>query len=151
MEFLRSVPARSLRLQKRSSWKTQYEKIANSSKFHEAVRSIFISDSFFKSLSCYQEVAVQDLVPEYPTKRHHIDWYIDELGIVIELHGDQHFKFTNRGNIAYEKAVKVFNNSRYRDNAKKTALEAAGYSFIEIPYKALKNLDGRSLKEIILS
>jgi len=135
--------------QKRTSWKTQYQQIESASDFHEAVRQIFISDPFFKNLNCFQEVPVSALVETYGDNRHHIDWYIDELGTVIELHGEQHYKMTNFGNISYEKAEKAFNQMKYRDNQKKYAIIDAGYEYREINYKLKRKLSSELLKEII--
>ena len=135
---------------KRSNWKTKYETIDSSSKFHEKIRSIFCNDPFFKNLSCYQEVPVAALVPDYNKKNHHVDWYIDELGIVLELHGEQHYKLVNFGNKAFHEAVKDFNNIKYRDNMKKYSLIDNGYEYREISYKQQNKIDGKKLKKILL-
>ena len=135
---------------KRSNWKTKYEKIEASSAFHEKIRHILCSDPFFKNLSCYQEVPVAALVPEYSKKSHHVDWYIDELGIVLELHGEQHYKLLNFGNKAFNHAVKDFNNIKYRDNMKKHSLLNQGYEYREISYKEEKKIDAIKLKNILL-
>lgn len=120
--------------QSKNKWVNQYTKI-HSSLFHEHLRQIFIKDNFFKNLSCYQEIKVLDLVPEYTSSSHAVDWYIEEFRLVIELHGEQHYKRTNFGNTSYEESIKNFNNIKYRDNLKKTALINSGYEYIEIPYK----------------
>jgi len=135
-------------LQKRSNWKNQFKKIDSSSDFHEIVREIFTSDPFFKNLSCYQEVPVSSLVSSYRSN-HYVDWYIDELGIILELHGQQHYKITNFGNSSWEETRKAYNNIRYRDNKKKTALENAGFEYREISYKKKSKLNSKLLKEIL--
>ena len=134
--------------QRKSNWINQYKRI-HSSNFHEKLRQIFVTDSFFKNLSCYQEVKVSALVPGYSSNMHCVDWYIEEFRLVIELHGEQHYKATNYGNASYEETQKNFNNIRYRDNLKKTALLNAGYEYIEIPYKSISKLDAEFLKNII--
>ena len=80
-----------------------------------------------------------------------MDWYIDELGVVLELHGQQHYKLTNYGNIPYQKAKKNFSNIQYRDNKKKLALKNAGYEYREISYKLQNKLTASKIKDIILS
>ena len=132
---------------KRSKWKTQYQVIEGNSKFHEEVRRIFCDDDFFSSLKCFQEVPVRALIPDY--KGDH-DWYIDELGIILELHGAHHYKIVNFGNVAYGEAVKNFHEIRYRDNLKKTALTEAGFEYREISYKEIKNLNSQYLKQKII-
>ena len=136
---------------KRSKWKNQFQQIDSSSAFHEKIRSILCTDTFFKSLSCFQEVPLTGLVEGYDSPYHHIDWYIDELGIVIELHGAQHYKIINFGNKAYHAAASDFHNIRYRDNKKKTALLKAGYEYREVSYKDEAKLDANKLREIIFS
>lgn len=90
------------------------------------------------------------LVNTYQNNRHCVDWYIDELGMVVELHGRQHYALANYGNIPYEKAVKEFHNIRYRDNEKKLALLNAGYEYREISYKLKTKLNSEVLKNILL-
>ena len=136
--------------QRKSNWTNQFKKI-HSSKFHEKVREIFVNDSFFKNLSCYQEVQVSALVPSYSSNMHCVDWYIEELGLVIELHGEQHYKPTNYGNNSFDQTRKDFNNIRYRDNLKKTVLTEAGYEYLEIPYKFYNKIDSEFLKNIIFN
>lgn len=133
----------------RKDWKDQWQIIEGNSKFHERVRQIIIADPFLSSLRCFQEVPVQDLCPDYPTGRHRLDWYIEDLSLVIELHGRQHYKFTNRGNVAYDQAHRDFLRSRGRDRAKKQSVLSAGYRFVEIPYKMESKLNGEKLKELI--
>ena len=76
----------------RSTWKNQYHYYEHASKFHNHIRKIFITDSFFKQLQCFQEVPVFDLVDTYPNRHDSIDWYLDEYNLVLELHGIQHYK-----------------------------------------------------------
>ena len=134
----------------RSKWITKYQQIESSSLFHEKIRTILIEDEYWKRFSCYQEVRVSSLVEGYPKNNHHVDWFIDELGCVVELHGEQHYKLVNFGNTSYDKAKKEFHNIRYRDNMKKVALEDAGYLYIEIPYKMVNKINPNLLKELIL-
>lgn len=133
----------------RSKWKNQFQKLSNSSKFHEAVRLILTTDPFFKKLTCFQEVPVSALVPSYRSNQQCVDWYIDELGTVLELHGKQHYEMANFGNIAYEKAKKDFHNIQYRDNSKKQALLEEGIEYREISYKLKSKLNAELLKQII--
>ena len=140
--------ARRSKLQ-RSKWITKYQQIETSSKFHEDIRTILIQDDYWGRFSCYQEVPVSSIVETYPNNRHCVDWFIDELGCILELHGQQHYNLVNFGNTSYGKAKKDFNNIKYRDNMKKTALEDAGYLYIEIPYKLANKLDAKLLKKLI--
>ena len=100
-------------------------------------------------MNCFQEVPVAALVPSYVYNNHKVDWYIDELGIILEIHGKQHYEMANFGNDPYIDALKKHNNIKYRDNLKKTALTDAGYEYREINYKIAKKITAQSLKEII--
>ena len=136
-------------MQKKVKLIDKYKKIDSSSNFHELVRKILIEDPYFKNLKCYQEVPVSYLVPGYTHNNHHIDWYIEELRTIIELHGNQHYKRTNFGNKPYLQSVYDFNNIKYRDNMKKTALLQNDFEYIEIPYSFMKKLNSNTLKQII--
>ena len=136
---------------KRTQWKNQYFEIESASLLHNKIRKIFISDPFFKQLNCFQEVSISALVEKYKYPSHKVDWYIDELGTVIEIHGRQHYHMTNFGNIPYLDAYRGFNNIRYRDNMKKTALIEAGFEYREIDYKQMKQMTPELIKEIVLN
>ena len=134
---------------KRSQWKNQFFEIESASSLHNKVREIFISDSFFKNLKCFQEVPVSALVDGYKYNNHKVDWYIDELETIVEIHGKQHYEMANFGNLPYMEAFVAHNNIKYRDNMKKTALINAGYEYREIHYKVARKITAQSLKEII--
>ena len=57
-------------------------------------------------MNCFQEVPVAALVPSYVYNNHKVDWYIDELGIILEIHGKQHYEMANFGNDPYIDALK---------------------------------------------
>lgn len=135
---------------KRSQWLNQYTLVESASAFHNKVRAIFVTDSFFKNLNCFQEVLVSALVDSYVNNYDAVDWYIDELNTVLELHGVQHYKMQSFGSKdSYANQVKAFNNIKYRDNRKKYALINAGYTYIEISYKEISKLNSEYLKNKI--
>ena len=136
----------------RSIWKNQYFHYENASNFHNKVREIFITDKFFKQLNCFQEVPVKDLAPSYPNRYDAIDWYIDELNVILELHGKQHYQMQSCGSKdSYANQVKAFNNIKFRDNRKKTFLLNSNYTYIEISYKDKSKLTAEYLKNLILN
>jgi len=134
---------------KRSQWKNQFKKIGSSSRLHEQIRVIFSEDPYFKSLSCYQEVPVSALVPSYNDNSHRIDWFIDELFTVLEIHGSQHYKMANFGGIPFGEAQGNFHQGKVRDNVKKQALLDEGYEYREISYKLMNKMNAEMLKQII--
>lgn len=137
---------------KRAKWKNQFVSIPGASQFHNKVREIFTTDTFFKQLNCFQEVPVSALVDTYTNNFDAVDWFIDELNIVLELHGIQHYKMQSFGNKdSYANQVKAFNNIKYRDNRKKYALINSGYTYIEISYKEISKLNADYIKNKLMS
>jgi hypothetical protein len=135
----------------RVHWKNQFKTNSAASKFHNKVREIFATDPFFKLLSCWQELSVQELIPSYPKASQRFDWYIEELNTVVELHGGQHYHMVNYGNIGWDSAMANFEGIKERDAAKKWAAEEAGFSYKEIHYKHYPNLNGELLCKLILN
>ena len=134
----------------RSKWKNQYYLYDSASKFHNTVRQIFTTDSFFKQLKCFQEVPVKDLVSSYPNSFDAVDWYIDEFNTILELHGVQHYKMQSFGSTdSVYNQKKSFYNIRYRDNRKKHALLEAGFLYVEIPYTVEKSLSADYIKTLL--
>jgi very-short-patch-repair endonuclease len=132
----------------RSRWADQLKELPNQSKFHNKVREILVMDNLLRGFKCYQEVPVRDLCTDYPSI-HFFDWYIEELNMVIELHGAQHYKVVNRGGISYEAAQAEFKGIQSRDKQKKTAALAAGYDYLEISYKEYAKLNAAKLKKLL--
>lgn len=133
----------------RNSWADQYEQLPSQSAFHEKVREIFRT-GWFKSLQCFQEVPVKDLIPNYYSGQHRYDWWIKELGTVVELHGQQHYSATSFGSASYEQKQTAFAQSQRRDSDKKEAAMEAGFKYIEVSYKDISKLNVEWLKELIL-
>lgn len=133
----------------RSRWTDQFSELPNQSKFHEKVRQILCND-WWRNYRAYQEVPVAE-VCDYYDNRHRFDWYIPDLNLVIELHGQQHYHLTNRGNVGAAQAERDFKEGRARDHMKKLAAEEAGYKYVEISYKEYTKLDSQRLKELALN
>lgn len=89
-----------------------------------------LKNSIFKKYRIYEEVAVSDLVP-FKDNRKHIDWLIEDLRVVIEVNGEQHYKPCAIGG---QNARNAFVKQVKRDVEVQLALENGGYTFIEIPY-----------------
>jgi very-short-patch-repair endonuclease len=106
----------------------------NASSLQRAMYEVLSSSSTFSRMTIKQEVPVKSLVPEYPHSQHRIDFYIREMGLVIELHGIQHEQPRTFGGIDIDNARVKFSSTRRRDSQKKIALEEAGYLYVEIWY-----------------
>lgn len=127
----------------------QFQKLPNQSQAHERVRTILCEDPVFSRLHCYQEMPVQELCPSYSSNLHRFDWFIQELNLVIEIHGEQHYRPTAWTNMAHDKKMISFAQGKARDSMKKQAAEDQGLSYLEIPYKLIEKLDGPRLMEIL--
>ena len=133
----------------RSRWDNQFVDRPESSKLHSKIRELILKNPIMKSLKCYQEVPVVDLCPDYYSNAHRFDWYCEELNLVIEVHGQQHYTLTNRGNIGRGQAEREFAKSRMRDSEKKQAALEAGYNYLEISYKDVKKLTHEGLQNLL--
>lgn len=114
-------------------WHDKYKELETSSKFHEAFREFLLTDSFFSRVKAFQEVPVSDLAPRYPFN-HYIDWYLETYGLVVELHGIQHYKPAGFGGVSMREKISNLASNKKRDSLKKDALLQAGYDYLEIPY-----------------
>ena len=132
----------------KSRWTDQFCELPNQSKFHEKVRRIMVADQLLRGFKAYQETPVKDLCPGYEYN-HFFDWYIQELNTVLELHGAQHYKVVNYGNVSYEQAQRNFTGIQSRDKQKKAAALAANYKYIEISYKEYPKLNAIKLKQLL--
>jgi hypothetical protein len=132
-----------------AKYHTQYEQLSNKSQFHEALRTVLCTELPFAKLTCYQEVNVCDLFPEYEYTNHHYDWYIKELMLIIELHGNQHYKATSFGTISIREKLINYNLLKFRDTAKKGIALQNGFNYLEIPYKLKESLSANLLLELI--
>ncbi len=133
----------------KATWKNQFFLYESASDFHNKLKEIFCTDSYFKQVQCFQEVPICNLIDGYDSIHEAADWYIESYNLIIELHGNQHYKATSFGNMSYNEKIVSFNNIRYRDNKKKTALLNAGYNYLEIPYKLKDKLNADFLKNLI--
>lgn len=132
-------------------WRDQYKTIENASNFHKQIQELLQTDSILSNFSCYQEINLQDLIEGYPYPHHHFDWYIKELNLIVELHGQQHYKPINYGNVAFDLAVNQFQRIQERDNTKMQAALNAGYDYVAISFKERKKLSYKRLKEILFN
>jgi len=78
---------------------------------------------------------------EYDDGRHAFDWVILDLFLVIECHGEQHYKPVTFGGISQEEANERLISQRYRDEIKAQAAIDAGFTYIVIPYTDYGKVD----------
>lgn len=112
----------------------------NASKLHRMVGDFLRGSKIFGGYEIYQEYPVNRVNPHYDTGRHHFDWVIPALKLVVECHGEQHYKVVNFGYDTEEEARAAFLEGKQRDQAKCRAAMDAGYAYIVIPY-TVKEID----------
>jgi very-short-patch-repair endonuclease len=114
---------------------------ASASKLHRAIGDILRSHPTTRSLRFFQEYPI-------PHTPYHVDWFILELKMAIECHGEQHDH-----PVAFDgdkdKAEEAFKNQKIRDIKKKRLCEEQGWNFIEIWFN--EDLDADKIIEKILS
>ena len=102
--------------------KTKYRKSA--SILHRAVGDKLKKHSLFSGYRIYQEYPI-------PNSPYFIDWFIKDLGVAIECHGEQHLR-----PVAFdgdkEAAKQRFLEQVIRDREKKSLCLAAGWQMTEI-------------------
>lgn len=109
--------------------KQTYRKSA--SKLHRRVGDILRSNSLTMNYRIYQEFPLSN--PKY-----HVDFFIQDLNLCIEVHGQQHVKPV-AFNGDKQQADLNFITQVDRDNIKTGLIKQAGYTLIEIYYDELKD------------
>lgn len=131
-------------------WADQWKLLPSQSDFHNALRDIFCTDTYFSGIKCFQEVPVIDLCTDYFSKQHRFDWYIEAHNAVIELHGEQHYKPTSFTSGSYDQKLRDYKDMQRRDSAKKEAALESGFKYIAIPYSFRKEMNGLFIKTLLL-
>jgi very-short-patch-repair endonuclease len=110
---------------------TSYRK--NASKFHKTVGN-FLKKKY-SSLRIYQEYPI-------PESRYYVDWYILDLKIAIEVHGQQHYRpVAFDGN--KEQAELNYKTQIKRDRIKKELIEKAGWFYVVMKYDELDQINNK--------
>jgi very-short-patch-repair endonuclease len=81
---------------------------------------------------------------------HRVDWYLEDLNLVLELHGKQHYQVENFGGEEWERAHWRFVQGASRDTEKQVALEQAGYLYRVMGPTKASSLTSQLLREVLL-
>jgi len=100
------------------------EKRSKRSKLHVQAREIIYS--LFPTMRILEEVSFS---PKRGTTQY-FDFYISNIQLVVEVHGQQHYKF----NSLFHGSVRDFLMQKKKDNEKKEWCEINGITYIELPY-----------------
>ena len=111
----------------------------NASKLHKHVGELLTSeDSPYKFYEVRQEYRVSEVNPTYKSNREKFDWAILNLKIVIEIHGEQHYRAVTFGGISPEEAADNFKRRVELDQKKQKAAEDAGWGYVVVSYREQK-------------
>lgn len=94
------------------------------SKLHLAARELLID--LFPTVQIMEEV----LVPLTRRERAYFDFYINTLKLVVEVNGQQHYKF----NSLFHSSAQDFANQKKKDRRKKEWCEYNNITHVELPY-----------------
>lgn len=119
----------------------KFELRENASSLHTMVGQAIRNDTLLKRMRVYQEYPI-------PHTKYHVDWFILDLKIAIEAHGEQHSK-----PVAFDgdkiQAEENFKKQVKRDSLKKKLCEKQGWKLVEIwHYEDTKNIAGTILKAL---
>lgn len=96
--------------------------ISRKSKYHLMAREL-IRD-MFPANPIFEEVTV-------PGTRMHIDFFLPTQYMIVEVHGEQHYK----DNSFFYESVADFISAKQRDKSKQEWCEINNLKYIELPYK----------------
>ena len=95
------------------------------SKLHLLARDILVD--IFPTVQILEEVAV----PITRREKLFFDFYINTIKMVVEVHGEQHYKF----NPLFHTCAQDFANQKQRDFKKREWCEYNNITYVELPYK----------------
>lgn len=102
-------------------------------------------ESGIGGLRIQQEVSVRDIWPAYVNGRDKFDYYLPQINLVVELHGEQHYKPVNFGGVSDNAATQNYIRRVKVDERKAIAAKKAGLTYISFRY------DDDITKELLFS
>lgn len=109
----------------------------NASKLHKHVGDLLQNIREFNGFEIRQEYPVKKVNPEFSSGREKFDWAILGAQIIIECHGEQHYRPVQFGGIDLEEAKRNFAKQRQRDEEKQKAAVEAGWTYVVVSFKEL--------------
>jgi hypothetical protein len=109
-----------------------YRKTASA--LHRRVGDCIRSSVVLSGYQIYQEYPVNKVNPSFDSGREKFDWAITDLHIILECHGEQHYRPVTFGGIGLSEARVRFEAQQERDIAKKESAISAGWTYVSIPY-----------------
>jgi hypothetical protein len=113
--------------------RSNHEYAKNASKLHKLVGDTLRSSDIFSGYEIHQEYPASRVNPRLSSRLHY-DWAIPRLHLVIECHGEQHYRPVAFGGVDAEVALDNYHATKRRDHIKREGALYAGWAYIEIPY-----------------
>jgi hypothetical protein len=126
------------------SSKTPLQLAKNASKLHKHIGLLLVE--LFPSYEVRQEYPVSKVNIGYKSNREKFDWVVVGLNIVIEVHGEQHYKPVCFGGITGEQAKRNFVKRQQVDWEKQEAAQKAGWAYVVVKYNE-KNITADKLSD----
>lgn len=108
----------------------------NASKLHRHVGNLLTE--LFPGYEVRQEYPVNKVNPSFNSGREKFDWIVLGLNIVVEIHGEQHYRPVCFGGVTLEQAKKNFRKRQDVDWEKQEAAQKAGWAYLVIKYDETK-------------
>jgi hypothetical protein len=106
----------------------------NASKLHKKIGILLTESHVFRGYEIRQEYRVSDVNPGFKSNREKFDWAILGLNVIIEVHGEQHYKPVCFGGISEEEAIEKYRDTKRRDSNKEEAAHMAGWAYVVVKY-----------------
>jgi G:T-mismatch repair DNA endonuclease (very short patch repair protein) len=108
----------------------------NASILHKRIGELLVE--LYPNYEIRQEYPVYKVNSSFKSKKEKFDWVVLSLNIVIEVHGEQHYKPVCFGGITKTEAKYNYRKNTERDFNKEQAAINAGWSYVVIDYKYKK-------------
>lgn len=108
----------------------------NASKLHRRVGELLTE--LFPGYEVRQEYPVNKVNLSFNSGREKFDWVVLGLNIVVEVHGEQHYRPVCFGGITLEQAKRNFRKRQDVDWEKQEAAQKAGWAYLVVKYDEVK-------------
>jgi len=109
------------------------EYASNASKLHISFGELLEAIGF-GNYNVQQEVQVQSICPSHDSPKDAYDYFLPELSLIVELHGQQHYKPATFGGISKREATRNYGRRVMRDNAKAESAFRHNFLYIAFAY-----------------
>ncbi len=116
--------------------KTPQQLAKNASKLHKHVGQLLVG--LFPNYEVRQEYPVSKVHVGFKSNREKFDWVVLGLNVVVEVHGEQHYRPVCFGGITGDQAKRNFRKRQEVDWDKQDAAQRAGWAYLVVKYDEKK-------------